>query len=116
MIEIFIPNWRPTRLNELVNAHYMAAAKKKKADRNMVFMHTRGLPVATTKRSVEIEIVLGYKWRKADVDAYHKSLCDALVASKMLVDDSDKWCELKPLKYSKDDSNPGTWIRLHEIA
>jgi Holliday junction resolvase RusA-like endonuclease len=100
---IIIPAWHPARLNQLLG-HWARAAKIKRADRAIVAAYVRmaGLPRATGKRRVGLRIVLGPRQRAGDPDCYHKSLCDALTACGMLVDDSRQWVELLPVRFDRD--------------
>ena len=51
------------------------------------------IPVATTKRRVDLHITLGPRQREGDDDNWWKSVLDALVHAKMLIDDNRRWCE-----------------------
>jgi Holliday junction resolvase RusA-like endonuclease len=113
MITITIPNWHPTPLNKLINGHWAIAAKRKKADRNLIYCYTRHLPEATKKCRVHVAIILGKGQRACDPDAYWKSLNDALVHAKMLVNDSHKWVELMPIKFTRGEM--ATIIRLEYL-
>lgn len=99
MITITIPNFHPAKLNELLGGHWSKGHKRKKADRNLIATYTRHLKPATTKRRVHLTIVCPDERYGGDPDSYFKSLNDALVHSKQLVNDSKKWCELAPVQY-----------------
>jgi hypothetical protein len=95
-----VPRWRPVTLNELFAAgNPMAVARKKRADREIVATYAAlaGIPQATRKRRVSLAITLAGRMKQCDPDAFHKSLNDALVACRMLVDDSPQWCEIGPV-------------------
>lgn len=81
----------------------------------MVALFTRTQLKADKKRSVQLEIILKPKQRAADGDAYWKSSLDALVACGQLMNDSHVWCELLPVKYSRDPCW-GTVINLTDIV
>ena len=97
---IIIPNWHPTRLNLLLGNKF-AAARFKRSDREIVAHYCKGTPKALGKRLVGRTIVLGKGQHGADVDAYDKSLLDALVHAGMLKDDSRKWVEISPVQYDR---------------
>lgn len=114
---LWIPKWRPTPLNQLMEGHWSNGARKKKADRWVVLTYVKKekLKPAFCKRRLYVEIVLGPRQKKADPDAYFKSLCDALVHAKMLTDDNDAGVELAPVQYSRDAQNWGTLIVLEDM-
>lgn len=114
---VLVPDWHPARLNELINVHWSKAAKRKKADRNMLFVYCHNQGVTKHgghKRLVEMTITLAPRQRAADPDAYWKSTLDALVHIEALKNDSHKWCELAPIKYLRGASK-STLIRLTNI-
>jgi len=53
--------------------------------------------------------------RRRDRDNYQKILLDALVANKLLVDDSPEWCEVT-VEMHVDAERPRTEIRLEEVV
>lgn len=101
---ITIPNWHPTRLNELLGNHFQAS-RLKKADREMVgiYAFTSEVPHAQGKRRVTLKITLGPGERGGDADAYWKSLLDALVCCGRLVDDNSQQCEIVPVQYDRGE-------------
>ena len=111
---IKIPNWRPTPLNQIMGAHWAVGHKRKKADANIIRCYTRHLPTAECKRVVSLKMILGKGQRKFDDDAPWKSLLDALVQAKMLVDDSPKWCAFTAPEYERGEM-PYTIITLTDI-
>lgn len=112
---VFIANWHPTLLNKLVNNHWATAAKYKKHDRQMVASYTHTFPKAAGKRHVTLQIVLGYRQKGGDVDAYWKSLLDGLVSAGMLVDDSRHYCETAPVKFTRNRDDWGSRITLEDV-
>ena len=114
-IVIQIPRWRPTSLNSLMNSHWAKAARMKKADKSMVAIYCSGMPKAKGKRRVTFNILLGKGQRRTDPDACLKSGLDALVACGMLVDDSDKYCEIMPVTQFRKPGWYGTLIALEDI-
>lgn len=113
MHTITIDNWHPTPLNKLVTSHWAVANKLKKRDKVEVRYASNHVPPATTKRRVELIIELGKGQRGCDPDAYFKSLGDALVTAKLLVNDSHKWVEWSPVQYERGKRK--TTIRLYDI-
>lgn len=100
MIRISIPNWHPTKSNQLVGVHYHKAAKLKKSDSKMIWAYSaRITDKPKIKQRLTLEIHISGRGRTPDPDAYFKSLNDALVKNGLLVDDSDKWVELAPVKF-----------------
>jgi hypothetical protein len=98
-----IENWHPVTLNQLVAWPWPMVRRRKKNDREIVGGEAlaRRVPRATGKRRVGLHLILGPRQRGCDVDAYHKSLLDALVAAGLLIDDSPRWCELAPVTYER---------------
>lgn len=99
-----IPRWRPATLNELTKrGNHWSAARLKKRDREMVagYAAKLGLPPATTKRRVTMLQVRAGKQRPIDDDNAWKSVLDALVQCRLLVDDKPEWLERMPLEQEK---------------
>lgn len=114
MIRIEIPDWHPAPLNKQ-NAHWTVRHRLKKADREMVAFYSRTFPKAKVKRLLRLTIVLGKGERGCDVDAYDKSLLDALVHAGMLVDDSKNWVVKAPNIYERAKTK-ATIIELEDLA
>lgn len=93
-----IDKWHPATINQLMES-VGAKIRLKKIDRHFVMTYCalHRFPPALGKRRVELTIIHGEHdpGRPADPDARWKSLLDALVWAKMLVDDSEEWCEHK---------------------
>ena len=89
-----IPGWRPVLSNELLGGHHMKAAALKKRDVEQVARAklVYGVPDATGKRRIRITI-RRCKGRIPDPDSPLKSLMDALKQTRLIVDDSARWCE-----------------------
>ena len=102
---ITIPDWHPTPLNKLLGGHWAKGSRLKKIDRGIVAAHAlmARIPPATGKRRLQLRIVLGPKQRACDSDAYFKSLCDALVHCKLLLDDNRQNVELAPVLFDRAD-------------
>lgn len=109
-----IRNWHPATINQLLNVHWSKAAKLKKSDKAIVADAFRNAPKAIGKRVLLATIILKKGQRAADMDAYFKSLLDALVACEMLKDDNRQWLELLPVQFRRDDANWGTEIELFD--
>lgn len=113
--KIFIPNWRPSTVNQLMNCHWAVASRMKKSDAGMLWRYCSYIPKAEKKRLIKIKIYLQGKQKEADPDAYWKSLLDGLVLNGLLVDDSSKWVELMPVEYEHHAITAGTEINLLDI-
>lgn len=114
---ITIPQWHPATNNQLLEGRWQAA-KYKRSDRSVVAYYSKKskCPKAEGKRLVGLFIMLKKGQRGADVDAYHKSLLDALVKAEMLVDDNSNWAELSPVEFERGtESVWGTRITLTDI-
>lgn len=118
-VEIEIPGWHPVTNNKLLGTHPKARGKLKAADSWTVaacLMAAR-VPKAEAKRRVELTIILRPGQRGADVDAYWKSLLDALVNAGALVDDNRHWCEYRTPAYERGTAREwGTRIVLEDVA
>lgn len=108
-----IPNWHPTRLNQLLT-HWAVANKRKKSDYQLVWGYAHTLPKARGKRRLELTIILGPGQRAADPDAYFKVICDALVKLGLLTDDNRQGVELAPVIYRRGKEK-ATIIRLTDM-
>lgn len=111
-----IPGWHPARVNELYDRHFWNKAKLKKRDRETVALakHACRIPEAVGKRRVHVTIVLGPRMRGGDVDAYWKSLLDALVHCGLLIDDRAAYVELTPVKFDRGQEK-STVVGLEDI-
>lgn len=100
---IEIPGWRPFTDNQLINCHWTTKAKRKKSDKEFIACYAalQRTPNALGKRKVSLEIVLKGKQKKTDPLAYAKSLCDALVACHLLIDDSEEFMVWGGVTYSR---------------
>ena len=114
--EIYIPRWHPARLNTLMGMHHMAASRRKKADKEMVWSYSTNLPKAKGRRRVEFTIVLKKGQRGGDPDSYFKSGLDALKHAGMLVDDNRQSIDLQPIRYERGtEADWGTAIVLEDV-
>lgn len=115
--EIWIPRWHPTPLNKLLTNHWSEGARLKKNDKHMVSMYAREHRTAGPigKRRVTLSIVLGKGQRKCDPDAYWKSLLDALVHAKQLINDNDAGVELGPVQFRRQREKWGSLIVLEDL-
>lgn len=116
---LWIPRWRPATLNQIMRGHWARGAAMKKADRQMVgtYAHYAGIPKATGKRRLTVEVVLGPRHRPCDEDAFAKSLRDACVCAGLLVDDCTKWLEPGPVTQRRPAKGEewGTLITLEDV-
>lgn len=114
-----IKGWQPATLNSLLSGRtWHKAARLKKHDRELVTVLARNhrIPQATTRRRVSLVVTMAKGQRRPDEDAYWKSLLDALVAAKLLVDDSPKWCKLGGVVFLRGkDEAIGTQIVLDDL-
>jgi hypothetical protein len=113
---ISVRGWRPAKLNDLLG-NWRKAARLKAADQDVIraAVLSAGLPPAKCKRRVSLTITRGPRTRKCDPDAFWKSLLDALVGNKLLVGDSDKWCELGEADQEQKGKETSTTIILEEL-
>lgn len=111
-----IPHWHPTRLNDLVNCHWSKRAKLKKSDREWVGAYAllKRIPPAKGKRRISLVLTLDPGQRAGDPDAFWKSLLDALVHCKLLVDDNRQGVELGTVKFKRGQAQE-TEITLEDL-
>jgi Holliday junction resolvase RusA-like endonuclease len=102
------------RLNELLRS-VKGRIRLKRRDRDLVLVACRNvsLPPATGKRRVSLQVTLGMGQRRADPDAWWKSLLDALRHAHAIVDDGPRWCELGPVEYTR--GRAGMVITLEDL-
>src|SRR5690349_16588440 len=98
---IAVEGWRPALVNELVGVHWAKAAKFKRLDRQMiaVYAHKAGIPRATGRRRVSLEIAGPWRGRTPDPDNCWKSVLDACVAAGLLLDDTASKVEMGPVTF-----------------
>ena len=111
---ITVPNWQPTRLNEVRGRHWSLGHRAKLIAIGLLAAYGRYASPALRKRSVRLIITLGPRQRGADPDAYWKILLDALVSLRLLVDDSDRWVRLEPVEYIRGKER-ATTIELTDL-
>lgn len=99
---LVIDNFHPTRLNQLLGNRFKRH-RLKASDRDIVTgtAMQQGIIKATGKRRLIVRITLAPRQRAADVDAYQKSLCDALVCCGALLDDNRQSVELGPILFDR---------------
>ena len=87
----------------MMGKHLTSIRKIKRLDRDIVAAYARqnGLAKADGKRRVTLTLTLTAAQRRCDPDAYWKSLCDALVHTALLLNDSPKWCVLELVQYDR---------------
>lgn len=91
--EVVIPNWLPPSLNVLLSSHWAARARKKEAAEAIIAIYCKqqNIPLADTKRRVDIEVRLPKGVRAPDHDNIEKVVNDGLVKAGALVNDSHLW-------------------------
>jgi len=93
-----ISGWMPTSDNKFTG-HWSRRHRLKRVDQQQVAVEARlqGIPPATGKRRVSIVATSDqHSGRLPDPTNLLKSLLDALVRCRLLVDDSDDGCEVMP--------------------
>lgn len=111
---VFITQWHPATVNQLLSNRWKAA-RLKKSDRAIIAHAFHGRTKAAGRRAIEMEIILKPGQRGADPDAYFKSLLDALVHAGALIDDNRQHVELKPVQFGRSKLW-GTYLMLEDIA
>ncbi len=98
--ELTIADWSPTPLNRLLS-RVRARIHGKKHDRLIVVAEAlnQDVPRAKVKRRVSVHVTA--PGRLPDADNILKSLLDALVAARLLVDDSPAWLELGQIRVER---------------
>ena len=98
---LVIDRWHPYMINQLMQ-RVKSRIRMKKVDRNMVcgYCLKNRIPLATGPRQVNLTIVLGPRQRAGDPQAYEKSLGDALVHARMLIDDNRQYVRWAPTEYN----------------
>lgn len=113
-----IPHWLPTSDNKLISSHWATANKLKKSDANIIYwtMREERIPTALKKRRVEVLIMCKPKGRMPDPTNFAKSLLDALVKCRLIIDDSQRWCEYVTPKIERGTAQVwGTKIQITDI-
>lgn len=92
------------------------AGRLKRQDKNRIGFYFRvsGIPRATTKRRVSLQLIYGKGERKHDPDAFWKSVLDALVHAGALKNDTDRWVEVAPVVYGRAERRE-TIITLEDL-
>lgn len=115
---IVIPDWRPALLNELMRSHWSKVGRLKRRDREMVAAYSRLANVPPARGPRRVGLIIGgnrYPERAPDPDGVWKSLLDALVHARMLIDDSAEWCELKRPVFHRRPEGFRTVITLEDV-
>ena len=101
-----IPDWRPTTLDKLLYATVRDRIHLKKEDRTFIAFYAKNLciPKATGRRRVTLEIGLTGRQKEADIDAYQKTVLDALVECGLLLGDTRAEAEWGGVSYSRGES------------
>jgi Holliday junction resolvase RusA-like endonuclease len=116
---ITIPHWTPTSVNQQAKGHWSQFYKKKTADKQLMAYYCREqrIPGARGKRMVHTYMILEPKpGRKVDPDNVMKVLLDSLKHARMIIDDSDKWCDwTKPTVEKGTKAIWGTRIIIEDL-
>jgi Holliday junction resolvase RusA-like endonuclease len=110
-----LDGFTPTSLNKLVG-HWARRARLKRGDRERVLAAAidQQIPWAAGKRRVSLIVTLGKGQKKMDPDNCWKSLLDSLCAASLIVDDSDRWCELGGIEWKRGERQ--TVVILEEVS
>ena len=103
---VTIPDWRPWPDNKLAGGVHWAVRRKRKADdADMVAAYVKqaDIPHALDKRRVSLVVTLSGRQKKVDPLAYCKSLFDALVKCRMLIDDSQQFVEWGGIEFKRGE-------------
>lgn len=101
---IEIPNWHPTKLNDMIGVHRNTKHALRKADDQMIAAYAMRdhVPMAAGKRRVSLEITITPRQR-ADEDCFWKSTLDALVNCQRLQGDDPARCQVGTCTIVKGD-------------
>jgi len=104
----------PATLNSLL-VHWAERGRLKRLDRQVIYFAAReaGVPRATGRRRVSLDMTGWPRGKMPDPDAFWKSTLDALVAAGMLVDDDSKGVQLGTVTMSR--GVPRTLITLEDL-
>ena len=95
--------YHPPTINMLIGRGWRTIHSIKRRDRKRIGdeMALAGIPRATGKRRVTLEIILAPRQRSPDPDAFWKVLLDSLVSCGALKDDNRQWVELAPVEIGR---------------
>lgn len=117
VLRLIIPHWTPATMNQLMR-HWRIAHRLKRIDRNLImgYCFLYRLPIATGPRRVDLTITRprSQRGRVQDPDAFFKSVNDALVHAKMLIDDSRRWVQLGSVTFEQGPER-ATTITLTDL-
>lgn len=114
---IVIQNWRPWPDNKIAGGiHWAVRRKRKEQDANTVGAYALiyRVPPALDKRKVSLVVTLSGRQKPVDPLAYCKSLFDALVKCRMLIDDSQQFVEWGGIEFRKGKET-ATEIILEDV-
>lgn len=111
--ELRLPGFIPTTVNELMRS-VGKRIRAKRGDRDLVIFYSRlqGIPAAQGKRRVDVTITKP-NGKFPDPDAIFKSLLDALVHARMLLDDDAEHVVLGPITFERGERS--TLVVLEDI-
>ncbi len=106
-----IPGYLPPRLNEMLRMHWARRSRLQKEADQFVGCYGRGVPKAAGRRRVSLTFHGG----RADPDARLKIVLDALVHSRLLIDDSQEWCQIGEIRNAGRRGDKATVVTLEDI-
>ena len=112
---MFVPGWLPKSLNKSIGVHWAVKAKSKKAERAIIqaAVTVQKIKPAAGQRRIDLHLVLPPKQRTCDPDNLWKSVLDALVHAKVLVDDNARYREQGAVTFSRGNGGLyGTFILI----
>lgn len=110
-----VPGWRPMAVNEMLGPNKFVRSRGKKKDRDVVALAFKDVPKATGKRRVSLLVTLGPRQRGHDIDAYWKSLLDAIKHAGIIKDDRKEWCEIMPVRFDRGPAT-ATTITVEDVG
>lgn len=113
---IDLPGFVPVSVNRLMNGHWAKRKRLKDSDASFVAYSCLAaqIPPAEGKRRVSCFIQVSGRRRSPDPDNVLKSLLDALVRCRMLIDDSAKYIELGSIQVVRGEKTTTT-VTLEDI-
>lgn len=109
-----IPGYLPPRLNVFLRMHWAKRSRAQKEADAMVKVYSRNawlVPLALGKRRVS----LAFHGGRADPDARLKVVLDALVHARLLIDDSEQWCEIGDVRNAGRRGDKATVVTLEDL-
>lgn len=95
--QIVLDGFTPPSVNRLLTSHWAIGHRLKNAVKDRIAcgrMMCGPIPDATGRRRVSVAVTVAGRGGMVDPDNTLKSLLDALVANRLIVDDSARWIEI----------------------